>query len=495
MNSVFDASSLQSLFEKSFANIYSGALVDADGNTLFLKYQNLSDIGTFPAASLTSDQYIQIQNDDFVILNDPYSGGTVLSSVTIVMGIDLSVGPRKTDNTKLLLSSRLSFKPRVVHSKSIEDEGVRIPPSPLKINGQWNQELFQFMDSHPKVPQSFKSSVIHQTELMLECRDCLINGLQILSLKLNKKSIQKFINYSYQRAQLALSDLTNGEKLIERPLADSKEKLAIRVEIQDEKVLFDFTNSTNSKHLHLTDAATIGACAGSLFSTLDQEIPVNAGTLKIVEVITPKGSMVNAKYPEPVFLGLTDGVALIAVTVIELIGQIDSRKVMAQNGFSQCSLEVDFESGPHFFEFLESGVAAGKDRPGVSALDLWKRSHLMPSIESAESLLPIKVLSNSYRQNSGGSGLYNGGDGATRSIQVLQSGRLTWMISPPISKPEGINGGKAASPTELFIVPPGQSKIKLEPFGSQSIERNTVIIMNSAGGGGVGEPHSEEHEN
>ncbi|MCB0407822.1 MAG: hydantoinase B/oxoprolinase family protein [Bdellovibrionales bacterium] len=495
MNSFFTASLLNKIFTGSLAEFYSGALIDSDGQALALKCQTLTDIGTFPSAALISDKYMNINDGDVILLNDPYSGGATLSTMTLIMAVEISYGPRKADSTKLLLCNRVAFKPRLRSTSTIEEEGIRIPPSPIYINGELNKEFFDILESHPQCPKYFKTYMTLAIEKMCRAHQNLKTSFAKTGIKLNKKLIAEFHKTSYERARKAISDITIGEAQIELSLREQQEKIALCIEVFDDKATFDFTNTTASKTLHLTDTATLGACAGALYSCLNASIPMNAGTLKTIDVVAPQGSIVNAKYPEPVFLGLTDGVALIASLVTQLIGTIDPRKKVAQSGFSQCSLEIDFGSHTHYFDFLESGVAASSDKDGISGLDLWKRSHLFPSIEAAESLMPIRIVSNGYRQNSGGSGNKKGGNGVTRILEVLQEGEVTWAISPPKSKPEGIMGGKSASPAEIFIHAPGQAKEKLDLIGTRKISKNTQIIMNSAGGGGYGEVIETDDEN
>lgn len=487
MNRYFSGALLDQVFKSCLSEFHNAALVDGEGQPLYIKYQNLTDIGTYPAATATSSQYIKLADGEIMILNDPYSGGSILSTMTLIMAVEIPFGPRKMDVTSLYLSTRVAFKPKTINSQSVEQEGIRIPPTPVYQNGEMNQQLLQIINEHPQCPRYFSNYVEGAVKQLNRASARLKNDIQLSGIKFSKKTLTQFHSVAEERARNVVSEMTIGESLVELSLDGASEKLCLKVEVMEDKVIFDFTKTTPSKTLHLTDSAVIGACAGALFSSLNSDVPMNAGVLRCLDVITPKGSMVDAKYPEPVFLGLTDGVALVASTVIQLLGEIDQRRKMAQSGFSQCSIEVDFNKDSHYFEYLESGVAATEDRHGLPGFDLWKRSHLIPSIEATEEHLPVRILSTGYRQNSGGSGNRRGGDGVTKIIEVLENGEMTWAISPPKSKPEGMMGGKAASPAEIFIQSPGQTKKKLELTGRLPVKANDHIIMNSAGGGGYGE--------
>lgn len=494
MNRYFSAALLDQIFESCLSVFHNAALVDADGQPLYIKYQNLTDIGTYPAATVTSNKYIKLADGEIMILNDPYSGGSILSTMTLIMAVDIPFGTRKMDVTQVYLSTRVSFKPKIINSETVELEGIRIPPTPVYQDGEMNQQFLQIINEHPQCPEYFSDYIQSAVQRLNQARQRLKSDLQLSKIKLSKKALAEFHSTAEERARNVVSEMTIGEALTEISLGGTNEKLCLKIEVLEDKVIFDFTKTTPSKNLHLTDSAVIGACAGALLSTLTTDLPMNAGAMRCLDVITPKGSMVDAKYPEPVFLGLTDGVALVASTVIQLVGEIDQRRKMAQSGFSQCSIEVDFNKDSHYFEYLESGVAATEDRHGLPGFDLWKRSHLNPSVEATEENLPVRVLSTGYRQNSGGSGHKRGGDGVTRIIELLEDGQLTWAISPPRTKPEGAMGGKSASPAEIFIQSPGSSKEKLDLAGTRKVSAKDHIIMNSAGGGGFGEVNASLEE-
>lgn len=486
-NRFFSCALLDQIFQNCLRHFNNAALVDGDGQALFIKYQSLTDIGTYPAATSICNQYVKLRDGEIMILNDPYSGGSILTTMTLVMAIDIPFGPRKIDVSQIFLATRVAFKPKTINSESVEQEGIRIPPTPIYQNGELNQQFLQIISEHPQCPQHFAEYMQKTVQDLHLASKRLKNDLEISGIKLSKKQISEFHNTSEERSRNEISEITIGEAFTEVPLGVANEKLCLKIEVREEKILFDFTKTTSSKNLHLTDSAVIGACAGALFATLPLNLTINAGSLRCLEVVTPKGSMVNAKYPEPVFLGLTDGVALVASTVIQLLGRIDPRRKMAQSGFSQCAIEIDFSKQSHFFDFIESGVAASEDRNGISGFDLWKRSHLSPSIEAIEERLPLRILSTGYRQNSGGSGHREGGEGITRIIEILEDGTLSWAISPPKTKPEGAMGGKAANPAEIYIQEKGSSKEKLDLRGSRPLKAFDHIILNSAGGGGFGE--------
>src|SRR5688500_2435850 len=90
---------LQKLLESLFSPSISACITTSEGQPLHLQYTHLADIGTLPLAARTAQQYLQLKPNQVAIMNDPYSGGTLLSTMTLITGV--SVSPRTPDKTDL----------------------------------------------------------------------------------------------------------------------------------------------------------------------------------------------------------------------------------------------------------------------------------------------------------------------------------------------------------------------------------------------------------
>lgn len=476
----------QTVIDRILEPFPSAALVTPDGELLVSRYQSLADIGTLPVAALTCHQYFQVKPDDVIIINDPYSGGSLLSSINLVTGIHFDGAASKNAASEALLVVRLPFKPRVTIASSVESEGVRIPPTPLVHQGVLNTQILDAICGHPMAPRDLYAGLNRGLD-WLKAAAAEMGRLKALTgSSLTKKHAREWLQLAQNQFQNLLGDLAVGNARGEVQVSP-KSKLALAVEIRDHKVAFNFTGSGQPDRYALSDAATMGSCVGALAAALNADVPLNSGILRAVEVIAPLGSLVHARYPSPVFMGFTDGTALVAGLVVRLLGQIDRKLQMAQSGFGQCALEIDFGEGRYFYDDLEPGAAAGKDRRGADALDIWRRSHLQRSIESIERMYPLRVVSAAIRAQSGGSGLTGGGDGQTKVFEVQAPATLRWNISRGVLKPEGAAGGKAAIGAEILYQKPGRDKQPLADQGELSLEPGDQVIVHSAGGGGYGE--------
>jgi N-methylhydantoinase B len=476
----------QTVVDRILEPFPAAALVTTDGELLVSRYQSLADIGTLPVAALTCHQYFQVKPDDVIIINDPYSGGSLLSSINLVTGVHFDGAASKNASSEALLVVRLPFKPRVILANSVENEGVRIPPTPLVHRGVLNTQILEAICSHPLAPPDLNVGLNRGLDWLKAAAAELGRLRALTGASLTKKLSREWLSLAQKQFQNLLGDLAEGSARDEVQVS-AKSRLSLAVEIKDHRVAFNFTGSGQPDRYALSDAATMGSCVGALAAALNADVPLNSGILRAIEVIAPLGSLVHARYPSPVFMGFTDGTALVAGLAVKLLGQIDRKLQVAQAGFGQCALEIDFGDGKYFYDDLEPGAAATKGRRGSDALDIWRRSHLQRSVEAIERMYPLKVVSAAIRAQSGGSGQTGGGDGQTKVFEVLAPSRLRWNLSRGVLKPEGAAGGKAAIGPEILIQKPGEEKQTLPDLGEQMLAPGDQVIVHSSGGGGYGE--------
>lgn len=480
MNNAFQYSRFDNFLIELTKEFPQSAICTNDGTPLHIRFLNLADIGTLPQAASQTHKYLNLKDGEIAICNDPYSGGSTLCSITLVMAVKFSQKKSET----ILICLRVPFKPRVSLSQSLDEEGLRIPPMPICVNGKLNTDMIAAMCGHPLCPHNFQTILQQNIEKLQHLHDKTMMFTKELQLDWSKAALKGFLDFSKKRFHQALSDMSIGEAAIECSVS-SGENIKLRTVSTGEKIIFDFSGTTPSKTLALTDSATLGACIGPLLTTFDQLVPLNEGLFECIELIAPKGTLVNADYPSAVFRGMTDGTTVIANLITRSLGMIDEQQKMAVHGYSLCSFELDF-GDQYFFETVEPGTAANAQFHGQSGVSLWKRNNLNPRLEEIENIFPLEIKSYTIRSNSGGSGLKRGGDGISKSIKVLKPAQFKWAINEPFEHPQGVEGGKMAYAAEAYIIRKGGKKEPLEKMGQLKLEPGDIIIMSSSGGGGYG---------
>ncbi|MCB0394820.1 MAG: hydantoinase B/oxoprolinase family protein [Bdellovibrionales bacterium] len=148
----FETGLLESLFEVFFQDRESGVVADQNGNPIFVNARYLSDYGTLPQAVKITQSYMKLQPGQMAILNDPYSGGTQLSTLTLITCVE--IGSKKT-NFPMILGLRYPLRPNLRWAESIEDEGLRIPPTLIGDQNGIYEDILSAITNHPLCPDDF----------------------------------------------------------------------------------------------------------------------------------------------------------------------------------------------------------------------------------------------------------------------------------------------------------------------------------------------------
>ncbi|MCB0349940.1 MAG: hydantoinase B/oxoprolinase family protein [Bdellovibrionales bacterium] len=477
----------QSYLEKMrsiFNDFARMAVITADHETLYMKTQAIADISTLPHCAELSHKYLQLQDGDIVITNDPYSGGTILSSPTLILGI----GTRASKNNvpaELLVAYRLTLTPRVGAFKTIDDEGLRIPPSPYYLRGDLNTPIVEALKGHPLTSKNFIDSISSAALELLALREKLKNLMALKQIDFSKPTVKAYLKASETEFLRRLDEIGEGATTVEVELSN-KETIKLKAEHRDDHFTFDFTGTTAGETVFLTDTATIGTTIGTVVSFLKHKVPLNSGIFSRFDVRAPRGTLVNSSFPRPLYLGHTDGVNFVANCVSRAVGQMHKKYLRATTGASHCGYQIEFRDKRVFTDSLPFGTGGRVGRSGLNGIHLWRRFENSASIEKYEQNFPILFLNSGYRAESAGEGRYKGGLGVVRTLKVLEDAELSWNhISPP-HKPEGLDGGKSGLGPEMILQRVSGEKEDLPPHGTLKLAKGDILTVLSPGGGGYG---------
>src|SRR5882672_11251360 len=109
-------------------------------------------------------------------------------------------------------------------------------------------------------------------------------------------------------------------------------------------------------------------------------------------------------------------------------------------------------------------------------------------VESLEHAYPLRVESLSVRRGSGGRGRFRGGEGMTRTIELLVPARVTVIAERRTMAPWGLAGGQAGSKGQTRTAGPKRARRGRTMPGKFTVDApaHTVITVASPGGGGWG---------
>jgi len=229
------------------------------------------------------------------------------------------------------------------------------------------------------------------------------------------------------------------------------------------------------------------------------KVPNNEGSLEVIRISAPEGSILNAKHPSPVAARHVTGQMLPDV-MFGCLHQALGGGVPAEG--ASCLWNLSAMGGPGrvdgdpadtvnaktftIMSFHAGGTGARPGRDGLSATAFPSGVRNVPA-EVNETISPIVIWKKEYRQDSGGAGEFRGGLGQIMEVSTLDtapfaiSAYYDRVDHPPRGRDGGLNG--MAGKVEL------DSGVKLRGMGQQTVPQKDRLIISMPGGGGLGNPH------
>lgn len=469
-----------------FVDFQRICLQTSNQEILFLKYCSISDIGTFPQCIQVSNKYLNIQDGDIVLTNDPYSGGTNLTSPTLIIGIGLN-NKTSSSSPELFLASRLSFPLKHGVYNDIDAEGLRIPPSPYYIKGILNEPMNEALKHHPKTPKGFLESINKEASRLLMLREKIQKLSANNHIDFGKTSIKDYLSYSEKSFIRYTKEIPEGSCVTEYAFT-SEDKFKLKIEHKDHFFHFDFSGTTIGHNFFFTDSVTFGVVVACILGLQENYIPINSGVLTHFFMNAPRNSFVNSSFPRPVSLGHTEGINFIIDAVSRCMSDKNPKLKRASSGKNNCGYEIHFKNNLIYSDLLPVGHGASSASDGADGAFMWqktKKSHM--SIERSENMFPLQIISSGYRSLSGGIGRYTGGHGAYRTIKILEDAEFFWSYIPQADGSSGVSGGLDGVISEILIQRDNSTKIEALPHsGNLKLNKGDIITVRSPSGGGYG---------
>lgn len=443
------------------------SLMTLDGDVLAVRGQMPVTYGTLTTAATTAAKYLKLQEGDIALLNDPYSGGSLLSEMTFVMAV----------SEDLLWVTRRALDTKVTLVKSVEEEGLRIPPMPLRQKNQVNEMILTAMQAHPACPPNFVEWLKEQVQDLSLRAQKLIEAIEFTGFTITGELIEDYLKLCKQAATQKISESASGEARVDVVL-DSGELLRLNLEIQDGKVSMDFSGTSAAKTVSLTESATYGTCFHAISRHYGFTDLANSGAFAVLQITKPTGCWLVGKYPAPTYKGMTCGVAALQSAIELALAQIHHKQETSLS--SHCALHFDLRSGDkHHLLRLPGGEAAQANRDGSCAT-------LNPfSLEQLERDFPVKVLRVDQRQSNGGKGKFNGGRGLILKLQMRDEAEATWLTDLTLHRPRLLKNCSHGDPCEV-LVENGEDAKQLPVLGQQKFVKQDVLTLCSGSGGGYG---------
>jgi N-methylhydantoinase B len=461
-------------------------------------------LGSMPMSVRAVLGALSLAPGDIALLNDPYRGGTHLPDITMVSPVFI---PRQA-SPAFFVANRAHhadvggmFPGSMGLCREIAQEGIRIPPVKLMRAGQMDRQVLDILLANVRTPRE------REGDLTAQLGACRIGAERIRELVDRfghtriLRGVAAMVDGSERLMQQVLSALPAGEWRAEDYLDDDGMRpgpIAIRVSLRTDPVrktaTVDFSGT--APHVPSSLNAVYAVTWAAVFYVFRCLLPpgamATAGLMRPVRVIAPEGTVVNAVAPAAVAGGNVETSQRIVDTLLRALSQALPDRIPAASAGTMNNLTiggVDPRSGlPYtYYETIAGGMGASPIGPGGSGHHTHMTNSLNTPVEALEYAYPFRMIRYAIRRGSGGAGLYPGGDGLVRELELLGDAQVTMLADRRDMRPWGLAGGGDGAPGETHIVA-HQVDDKLPGKFTRELSAGTRLKIQSPGGGGWGKP-------
>lgn len=473
---------------------FSCAIFDHDGNLVANAPHMPVHLGSMGESIKTvmRENAGRMRSGDVYVLNDPYNGGTHLPDVTVISPVFDEAGQEilfyvgsRGHHADIGGTTPGSMPPDSDH---IEQEGVLINNFKLVdgLDGVLRETQARAMLQGARYPArnpdqnmaDLRAQVAANQKGVEELRKMVAHfGLDVVRAYMGH--VQDNAEEAVRRVISALKDgsfhyeLDNGAHI----------DVAIRVDQATRSAEVDFTGTSGQlpNNFNAPSSVCMAAVLYVFRTLVDDEIPLNAGCLKPLNVIIPPGSMLNPHYPASVVSGNVETSTCITNALYGALGVMAAAQG-TMNNFTFGNARYQY------YETISGGSGAGEGFDGTDVVQTNMTNSRLTDPEILEFRFPVRLESYEIRHGSGGAGRWHGGNGGVRKVRFLEPMTAAILSNNRIHAPFGMAGGEAAQRGRNRVERADGRVEELGHIGKTDMGVGDVFVIETPGGGGYGEP-------
>jgi N-methylhydantoinase B len=394
--------------------------------------------------------------------------------------------------------------------REIYQEGLRIPPVKIMRAGKIVPDVLALLLNNVRTPEEREGDLGAQIAACQTGAQRLREICIRYGLARTQKAAANLLDYSEELMRAFLLTIPPGAYSAEDFLDDDgvnpdPVRIAVTISVsraaakKSSAVTIDFTGSDPQVQgaINAVEAITYSACFYVFRCLLREDVPATAGLMRPIRVIAPPGTVVNSQPPAAVAGGNVETSQRIVDVLLRALAQAIPDRIPAAAAGTMNNLTIggiDSRSNDPrtrqpfaYYETIAGGMGARPSKNGVSGVHTHMTNSLNTPAEALENAYPVRLRQYSLRPNSGGLGLYTGGDGIIREIEVLTDAQVTLLADRRARGPYGLAGGDDGAPGRTVIIRNDGSEEEIPGKTSVRLHPGERIRIESPGGGGWGE--------
>jgi 5-oxoprolinase (ATP-hydrolysing) len=440
--------------------------------------------------TIIRDNAGRIKPGDVYVINAPYNGGTHLPDITICT----PVFDDRKKNILFWVASRghhadvggISPGSMSPNATTIHEEGVLFDNFKVIDRGRFRERELYAALTGAKYParnplqnvNDMKAQIAANEKGVVELRK-MVTHFTLPVVKAYMKHVQDNAAESVRRVIDRLHDSS-----FEYPMdLGTTIRVKISVDRQKRELTVDFTGTSEQQpnNYNAPEPVTRAAVLYVFRVMVDDDIPMNAGCLRPINIIIPKRTMLTPEYPAAVVAGNVEVSQAVTNCLFGALGAMACAQGTMNN--------VNFGNAKYqYYETICSGSPAGPGFPGTDAVHTHMTNTRLTDPEILEFRYPVVLEDFHIRKGSGGRGKWNAGDGIRRTIRFLEQMECTLLTGHRIVAPFGLAGGENGQVGENSVRRRDGTIEKLKGCDATVIDAGEALIIQTPTAGGYGTP-------
>ncbi|HEY3916676.1 MAG TPA: hydantoinase B/oxoprolinase family protein [Stellaceae bacterium] len=434
----------------------------------------------------------QMRPGDVYVLNAPYNGGTHLPDVTVITPVFAEEDRDERAPPLFFVASRghhadiggITPGSMPPSSRTVEEEGVLIDDFLLVEAGRFREQEMLVLLTQAKYPARNPAQNIADLKAQIAASAKGVAELHRMVRHFGRDVVEAYMRHVQDNAEEAvrrvICTLSSGRFITEM---DDGARICVRIEVDRaaRNAVIDFTGSSAQLATNFNAPSAIcHAAVLYVFRTLiEDDIPLNGGCLKPIEIVIPPVSMLSPRYPAAVVAGNVETSQAITDALYGALGVLASAQGTMNN--------FTFGNDRHqYYETICGGSGAGLGFDGTAAVHTHMTNTRLTDPEVLEWRFPVLLESFAIRRGSGGTGKWRGGDGAVRRLRFLEPMTAAILSSHRRVAPHGLAGGGAGAPGRNRVERANGPCEELGGTAVVAMNEGDVFVIETPGGGGFG---------
>lgn len=490
---------------------FSSLLRDAHDYTCMFTDQKGQELaqGTFATPGQSGAMALGIKNlikklsvdtykpGDIFITNDPWALAGHLNDICVISPIfykDRLVAFTSCVFHHSDIGGRVSSD-----NHDVFEEGLFIPFVKLYDGGKLNNSIIEMIRWNVRTPDEVIGDIRSQIAANHVCSEKIIQMLEDNALDdledLSNQIIQRTERSIREEIEKIPDGIYIAEGVVEQIKGNEDILIRAKVEVKGSDIIVDLSGSSPQVNWggNVVYNFTYAYVFMAIKSIFGPDIPNNDGCARPLKLIAPEGSVVNCRFPAAVAARLVIGHFMTEI-IYRALSSVIPERVIAASGGTPAQMNVFYgkrnDQKPWHSVIIRGGGMGASLNDDGNYVYIFPANGANTPVEIFENDTPLIVERRELIPDSGGAGKMKGGLGQREVFIVPDDERAP---IPPVNlgiqagrfihPPDGLFGGKPGSKAKFLIN--GETG---NPYGLTQLKPGDKVTIDSAGGGGCGNP-------